>query len=368
MQLTLQIKLLVDTTQKDSLLRTMVAFNAAANLAAKAGFDGKVFSQPSIHGLTYYDIRTEYKLTAQLAVRAIGKAVDCFKRDKTVCPVFKPRSAVVYDERIMRFKGLTAVSLASLDGRLTIPIVIAGYQQRQLERALRTGQADLVYRTGKFYLLLTVELPDGPAREAVGVLGVDLGVEQIAVDSEGNFYTGEDVEKYRQKMQRLRNDLQSCGTRSAKRHLKRMAQREANYRRTKNHQISRRIVDLAKARNCAIALENLTGIRQRTRFRSKQRARMSGWAFHQLRSFIAYKCVLAGVTMILVDPRNTSRTCNVCGHCEKGNRKSQAEFLCLSCGHKANADFNAARNIRAEGDVKPPIVTNVDQRALAVAS
>ena len=240
MQLTLQIKLLADAVQKDSLLRTMAAFNAAANMAAKAGFDGKVFSQPSIHGLTYYAIRAEYKLTAQLAVRAIGKAVDCFKRDKTVCPVFKPRSAVVYDERIMRFKGLTAVSLASLDGRLTIPIVIASYQQRQLERAMRTGQADLVYRTGKFYLLLTVEFPDGPAREAVGVLGVDLGVEQIAVDSEGNFYTGEDVEKYRQKMQRLRDDLQSCGTRSAKRHLKRIAQREANYRRTKNHKFAER--------------------------------------------------------------------------------------------------------------------------------
>jgi hypothetical protein len=232
----------------------MAAFNAAANVAAKAGFDNRVFSQPSIHRFTYYQIREVYGLTAQLAVRAIGKAVECFKRDKSVCPVFKPRSAVVYDERIMRFKGLTHVSLASLDGRLVIPMVIAGYQQERLQAAIKMGQADLVYIQGTFYLLVSIELESQPARQAADVIGVDLGVARIAVDSEGNAYTGEDVERYRVKTQRMRDELQTCGTRSAKRHLKRIARKESNYRRTKNHQIARCIVDLAKERSSAIAL------------------------------------------------------------------------------------------------------------------
>jgi putative transposase len=368
MQLTIKIKLLTDQAQKDCLLRTMSAFNQAANDAARAGFDNKVFSQPSIHKLVYFDIRERYGLTAQLAVRAIGKAAECFRRDKKKCPHFKPRSAVVYDERIMRFKGLTAVSLAALDGRLTIPIVIGGYQTDKLQAAVKTGQADLVYIRGTFYLLVSITLPGADKQETAGVLGVDLGVANIAVDSEGNVYAGDDVEAYRVKTLRLRADLQSCGTRSAKRHLKRISKKEANYRRTKNHQISRHIVDFAKAQHSDIALENLKGIRDRTRFPKSQRARMGSWTFHQLRTFISYKADMAGLSVLLIDPRNTSRTCNKCGHCDKANRKSQAEFECISCGHVEHADLNAARNIRDKGYVSKPIVTNVDQRLLSVAS
>lgn len=368
MKLTVKIKLLTNADQKDTLLRTMQAFNSAASDAARAGFDGKVFSQPSIHRLTYYDIREQYGLSAQLAVRAIGKAVECFKRDKTKCPVFRPRSAVVYDERVMRFKGLTHVSLSSLDGRLTIPIVVAGYQEGRLQEAIKTGQADLVYIKGVFYLLLSITLPDVPKLQASGVLGVDLGVAQIAVDSEGNSYTGQDVESYRIRTQRMRDILQPVGTRSAKRHLKQISRKESNYRRTTNHQIARRIVDTAKERSLSIAIEDLSGIGKRIRFRKSQRARMTGWAFWQLRTFIEYKAALCGVAVALIDPRNTSRTCNRCGHCEKANRKSRSKFECRSCGHKADADENAALNIKAKGGIRTPIVTNVDPRPVGVAS
>jgi putative transposase len=85
-----------------------------------------------------------------------------------------------------------------------------------------------------------------------------------------------------------------------------------------------------------------------------------GWSFFQLRSFVEYKAQLVGVPIVLVDPRNTSRTCNVCGHCEKANRKSQAEFLCKHCGHSANADLNAARNIRDRAECKPASKLAID--------
>jgi len=56
-----------------------------------------------------------------------------------------------------------------------------------------------------------------------------------------------------------------------------------------------------------------------------------------------------------VDPRNTSRTCSACGHCDKANRKSQSKFLCLECGRELNADWNAALNIAARGEVTRPM-------------
>jgi putative transposase len=360
MQLTIKIKLLPNTSQKDVLLRTFTAFNKAANVAAKTGFDGKVFSQPSIHKLCYASLRTEFGLTAQLAVRAIGKAVECFKRDKKKCPKFRDRSAIVYDQRIMSFKGLTHVSLASVDGRLLIPMVIAGYQSSKLQAAIKVGQADLVYIKGVFYLLLSAKFEDTPKIETSGILGVDLGVAKIAVDSEGNTYTGDAVEAKRVWAQGRRDILQSVGTKSAKRRLKRLSGHEANFRRTTNHQVARKIVDTAKARNFSISIEYLSGIRRRARFRKSQRAKMSAWSFLQLRSFIEYKAAIEGLSVVVVDPRNTSRTCSVCGHCEKANRKSQAKFECLKCGHSENADANAAKNIRTRGHVSGPMVGIVD--------
>ena len=62
----------------------------------------------------------------------------------------------------------------------------------------------------------------------------------------------------------------------------------------------------------------------------------------------------AGVPVMFVDPRNTSRTCSHCGFVDKRNRRSQAEFLCIRCGHTANADLNAARNLATRAAVKRP--------------
>jgi IS605 OrfB family transposase len=106
----------------------------------------------------------------------------------------------------------------------------------------------------------------------------------------------------------------------------------------------------------AIALEDLKGIRTRVRARKPQRATLHSWSFHQLRSFINYKAKLAGVRVVFVDPRNTSRTCPGCGHCAKENRPDQATFFCQRCGLAGLADLIAAVNIRVRGwaDVSRP--------------
>jgi transposase len=69
------------------------------------------------------------------------------------------------------------------------------------------------------------------------------------------------------------------------------------------------------------------------------------------------------VVIETVDPRDTSRTCAECGDCRKTNRKSQAEFVCEACGHRADADVNAARNIRARAISKlAPGLTTVEAK------
>jgi putative transposase len=356
MKLTLQIQLLLDADQKPVMLSTMERFNEAATFAAKVGFEASVFSQPSIHQRCYREIRERFSLSSQMAVRAIGKAVEAFAtlkvKGKKECPAFKPYGAVTYDERILGFKGPDKVSLWTLAGRMVLPLIHGKYQGERIDR--RKGQCDLVYRGGKFYLYVTVDMPEDAPIEVKDFLGVDLGIINIATTSDGDTHCGTETEKVRQRHHCNRKRLQKKGTKGAKKRLKKLASREANFRRHENHCISKTIVATAKDTGRGIALEDLTGIRDRTTVQASQRARHSGWSFFQLRSFVEYKAGLAGVPVVTVDPRNTSRQCNACGYIDKANRKSQSEFVCLQCGHSANADLNASRNIRDRGISKLP--------------
>lgn len=119
MRLTVQIKLLPTPEQADRLRSTRQAFNAAANEAARVGFQRQVFGQVNLHHACYHAIRERFGLPAQLSVRAIGKAVECFRRDKKTRPTFKAKSAVVYDQRVMRLTEDYASSSAPM---LQLPI------------------------------------------------------------------------------------------------------------------------------------------------------------------------------------------------------------------------------------------------------
>jgi putative transposase len=149
-----------------------------------------------------------------------------------------------------------------------------------------------------------------------------------------------------------RQRLQQVGTKNAKRRLRQMRRRESRFQQDVNHRISKRLVQKAAVSCKALALEDLSRIRERTTVRHEQRYARHSWAFFQLRQCIAYKAAAAGVAVHLVNPRDTSRTCSHCGHCEKANRKSQAEFSCRNpeCGFITNADWNAAINIARKAE------------------
>jgi putative transposase len=350
------LKLAPTEEQAQALLETMHAFNAACNYIAAEAFEAKVANKFELQKMTYGELRTTYHLPAQLAIRAISKTSEAYKRDKSIQPSFRETGAIVYDQRVMSFKGITHVSLLTLSGRALVPFRMGGYQEARLDSI--KGQADLIYRKGMFYLAVTLDvpLPTSDIPEG-GTLGVDLGIVNLAMDSEGKSFSGLRVEKAREHYASLRARLQRRGTKSAKRHLKQMSGREARFKRDVNHTISKRIVQKAQTHRQGIAIEDLRHIRQRTErtVRKSQRHRHSSWAFFQLRFFLSYKAALAGVPLHTVDPAYTSKTCSACGHCAKANRKSQASFVCQSCGFACNADYNAAINI-SRAAVMQPIV------------
>jgi IS605 OrfB family transposase len=136
-----------------------------------------------------------------------------------------------------------------------------------------------------------------------------------------------------------------------KRKLKALSGKERRFKANENHRISKRIVEKATDTRRGIGLEDLTWIRERTRFRKTQRDKMSKWSFAELRGFIEYKAKIAGIPVIPVDPRNTSKTCPKCGHIEEGNRFTRGLFLCRSCGHFDHADVVGATNIACAAKV-----------------
>jgi IS605 OrfB family transposase len=357
MKLVAVAKLLPTPEQSGSLLATVERINAACNWLAERAFEGQTANKFTLHHLYYHSLRDLFGLSAQMAVRAIAKVCEVYKRDRRTQPHFKPHGAVVYDQRIMSFKVPDRVSLLTLVGRIVVPFVSGTYHHARLEEV--RGQADLVFRRNKWFLYVSVEVVEAAPIDPRGWLGVDLGIRNLAVDSDGEPYTGVGVETVRQRMQRLRTTLQSVGTKSAKRHLHRLSGHEARFRSSVNHTISKRIVAKAKDTGRGIAVEDLTGIRERTTVRKSQRAMHGGWAFFQLRSFVGYKSVVAGVPVVLVDPRNTSRECPICHHIDKRNRKSQSEFRCVACDYAANADWVGARNIAARAAVNRPLVAGI---------
>ena len=268
-----------------------------------------------------------------MTVRAIAKVVEAYKRDRSIRPQFRPHGALTYDQRIMSWKGLEAVSLLTLDGRQVISMRFGAYQAARLDR--RHGQADLIYRDGVFYLYATLDVPDVPVGDVADYLGVDLGIVNLAADSDGQTYTGETVDQQRRRYAHRRRNLQRKLTRAAKRKLQTLRRRQARFQRDTNHCISKALVRTAKDTGRGLALEDLKGIRERTTVQKRQRARHSNWAFAQLGAFVQYKAIASGVQVVYVDPRNTSRTCPACGLVDKSNRTSQASFVCLGCGSLA---------------------------------
>lgn len=351
-KLVVQVKLQPSTEQMSLLTATMRRANEVCDWLSDKAWDAQVFRQFALHKLVYCDARAAFPdLSSQMIVRATAKVADAYKLDKKTKRSFRPLGSIAYDARILSWKNNTA-NLWTLSGRQVIPFVYGEHQRVLLE--YERGETNLVLRNSKFYLFVSVDVPDTEKKTVLGWLGVDVGIVNIATTSDGDNFSGTHLNNLRARANRLRRRLQKKGTKSAKRLLHKRRIKESRFSTHVNHCISKQIVATAERTSRGIALENLDGIRSRTRASRSQRRVLHSWAFNDLQAKISYKATRAGIPICHVDPRNTSRECRVCGHTEKANRKTRDVFACLSCGHTADADVNAARVIASRAHVVAP--------------
>src|SRR6266508_817313 len=302
-KLTLQTQLLPVGDQSQKLSATMRAFNAAADWLAGEAFRLKTDNKVELQQLYYRQLRDDFGLSAQMAIRCIAQVCEAYGRDKSIRPRFRKYASIPYDQRLMSFKGPDRVSLLTLEGRIIVPLIMGKYQSERFNG--KHGQCDLHRRkNGKWFLLVSVEAHEVAPIASTDFIGVDFGVVNLAVDSDGQMHQGDDVERTRKHYEKVKRSLQRKATKQkrggkrplkAKRKLKAISGRERRFKANTNHTIAKKIV----------------------------------------------------VKVQPVDPRDTSKRCPECSHVSKKNRIRRDVFLCDECEYFDHADIVGAKNIRS---------------------
>ena len=350
--------LLSPTEEQAAILsKTLQEHAACFNAVCDYGWQHREKNGVNLHNATYSSLRKKYEyLPAQLVCAARVRATEALKSifalkrkgRKVSCP-HSDLPPIRYDACSYRvLRNRSAVSLSTTSGRQVFAVRIPDFFKPTLEMATDFDSADLIKRKGRFWLHVVVTLPDVEFVSNGQVVGADLGLCRPAVTSNNRFFGQRRWRELENRCFRLRRALQAKGTRSAKRHLKRLSGKLFRLRRDLDHQLSRQIVDSVEP-GTTIVVENLTNIRTRTKRRhGKQNRRLHSWSFARLRSFLSYKAEQKGCQVVGVDPQHTSQTCPRCGFVHRRNRRSQSEFCCRSCGFQLNADLAGSRNIAAK--------------------
>ena len=314
-----------------------------------------------MQAMLYYDVRSRFQLSANLAIQAIRRVAmnrkAAHETGKTVV-TFAPTS-IEYDARILSFREQDwTVSLTLLHGRARLAMCLGTYQRGKLKGQQPKAAQLCKHRDGTYAVHIQLHLPVDTPPTPDKAIGIDLGRRDIAHTSTGQSWAGDDITRVRDRYARLRRGLQykaSKGTRSTRRRcrqlLVRLSGREHRFQRHTNHVISKAVVEEATTQQAMLVLEDLTGIRERTNQDprpKRERRHSNSWAFSQLREFVTYKAALASVLLVLHPPAYTSQMCHACLHL--GHRHAK-RFTCTNplCGWCGDADWNAAQNLAILG-------------------
>lgn len=346
MKLTAKVRLVPTAEQEKLLFATLEEANKDCDSISDWTWANKTFGQYRIHHGTYHTVKSSFNLSAQAVVRCIAKVADSYKLDRKRQRIFRKHGFIAYDSRILSWNIEKLIaSIWTVEGRQKIKYVTGEHHAKLLE--YQQGESDLCYVKGKWYLHTICDVPDTEEQLTDDVLGVDLGITNIASTDDNKIFAGAELNQLRQHRQKVRSSLQSKGTRRAKQVLTRLSGRERTTVKIRNHTIAKAIVTKAKQEGKAIAVEDLKGIRENTnkRLRKPQRGLHNSWSFHQLQGYISYKAKREGIPVYFVPSPYTSKTCHCC---KKIGKRNGEKFTCETCG-TFHADMNAAKNIRALG-------------------
>ncbi|MFC7130081.1 RNA-guided endonuclease InsQ/TnpB family protein [Haloferax chudinovii] len=349
-------RLSVDGEQRELLEETISEWKRGCQIATDMAW-GRCNAKSDVQPLAYDDVREHTGLGSQHAILATHQAAEAItgslehrSNGKTVSKPTFTAPTVTYDTRTMTLFDDDTVSLTTTESRVRCPLALPdaddGYQRQYLDSdEWSVTESTLTARNGDYFLHIGFRRPktdtERNTAEDGTVLGVDLGIENLAVTSTASFVSERELTHNLREFETVRAGLQQTGTRSAHRTLEQSSGRELRYIRDVLHRASNAIVNEARRYECdVIAFEDLTHIRDRTGASWGHK-----WAFRTLYEQVEYKAESEGIAVKQVGSAYTSKRCAECGFTADENRPTRNDFQCVKCGSEANADYNAAKNI-----------------------
>lgn len=344
------LKLTLPKTRE--LLETIRQYNNIVNQHIKKSIEIDSTSKTRLHKELYSQIRTQKpEFPAALVQCARDNAVEILKSNKNNKKSYKRLDGSIrYDLRTSKAMLETGeIQLSTIKGRKKYNLTIPSYHDKYKDwkyKAVTLGVKDK--NRLELRIVVEAEKPTPKIKSSSRVLGIDLGLKNLATLSNGEFIKAKDLKRVKRKHAHNRKRLQSIGTRSAKRKLKQIAGRERRLTTDYNHKLAKSIVSKDYQ---VIAIEDLNGIRRGNKKSKTFNRMLSNWSYHEFRKFLEYKAEDRGKMVIAVDPQNTSRSCSSCGFTRITNRY-KGLFLCGRCGRNSNSDYNASENISRLGKHK----------------
>lgn len=331
---------------KEEVLPLLETCNSIYNLYIEWAFASRSYNKNKAHKDLYHILRKKFPNVPSALLQSVrDMALESVKALKFK---FKPSksntSGIRFDKRCCSIRG-NLLSISTLNKRQKTLLSIPKYFQDIFDSWKFTG-LQLTYNKQKdqIFVSLNYEKPD-PSFQDGDVLGIDRGLKNIVYCSNSYKVSGKKRNRIKRKRAFQRKTLQAKGTRSAKRRLAALRQKEKRFSLNENHIISKDLISLPFQVFVLEKLSTQKNSKNRKKKGKRFNRRISNWSYYQLELFLMYKAIASRKCVHFVDARYTSQKCNACGYIDKRNRNLE-EFRCRKCGHSDHADLNAAKNIR----------------------
>jgi len=340
--------------EKERLISTLKseknAFNLACIIAVGLKNVKKKLSIIDLHREFYRkgrekfpELPSQYLIRAEQSAKSALKSIKSNKHKNAKTPE-KTKLSVQLDKRIYSIKGesifITAIGGKRVECKIKFyPKLTEMFQRYEMRDPL------IFSRDGKLFLSIPFRPPQLTPIENTAI-GIDLGMRFMAVTSEGKGIKGTEFNKNKRRIRHNKRQLQSKGTKSARRHLKKLRKKEANYSKNYIHHVAN---ELLKTDSNTIILEDLAKLKKK-KHKKQNKNRISQIPFYLLRHTIEYKAGLVGKQVVMVSPFNTSK--DDYRGIKSGDRKGRRYYTVD--GLIFDADLQAAITIATRYG-KPPI-------------
>lgn len=387
LELTKTIKLRIHVTkEQEELFRQMTEqYRKACNFVSQYVFDHYFeLNYNRLNKVLYSDVRSNFGLKSQLAQSTLKTVTARYKTVKqqlarnpfrykdengnTVCiqigldwlwhsvSFSRPQADLVRSRDYSFLENGEILSINTLGGRVRCSFDGEHFAE-YLDGTWSLGTAKLVELNGLWYLHIPVSKPmeEFDKENIRHVVGIDRGLRSLATaydeHEKTTFFSGKKIATKREKFQKVREQLQSKGTKSARRKLKSISGRENRWMTDVNHQISKTLTQMYGG-NTLFVIEDLAGVsfeESNLNRHKKQKRALRSWSFFQLEQFLTYKAHENRSEVLQVSAMYTSQRCPKCGSIRKENRDHRTHYYRCTCGYRSNDDRVGAMNIQLLG-------------------